>query len=137
MTDEQLLHDLEEFAKDMGYGAIYKNALDLIHRLQSDNERLLKDYYAERQTCDEQKAEIERLTEDLEEAYATERDNIRAEIANAGTSCHWCLQQAVKDTAKEILQELWNEMGEYKLIGIDKFEKTIVNLENRYGVEVE
>ena len=66
---------------EMGSACIPKlmgQALDLIRRLQygyssaskaSDEwrekyEAVLKDYYAEKQTCDEQKAEIERLTEE-------------------------------------------------------------------------
>ena len=44
---------------EINYNAVWED----FRKYEVENEKLLKDYYSERQTCDEQKAEIERLTE--------------------------------------------------------------------------
>lgn len=78
-------------------------------------------------------AEMDELKQELEKAYETERANIQAEIAEAGTSCHWCKQQAVKDTAKEILQKV-------KSYTLDKevgMKYLIDRLAKEYSVEVD
>ena len=75
LTDEQLIHNLEEFAKDidMNETGIYTDILNLIHRLlnevsqwKSKAEHIEEVYNADREhfikTTTEQKAEIERLT---------------------------------------------------------------------------
>ena len=72
LTDEELIKILGLVANDKekdGFTLLAKNALDLIYRLQDEKQKVIQDYYAEKQTCDEQKdiiakqkAEIERLT---------------------------------------------------------------------------
>lgn len=76
LTDEELLRLLEIFAKDdepNGVRLLAEGALDLIHRLQDEKQKVVQDYYCEAQHCDRQKdvianqkAEIERLTEENE-----------------------------------------------------------------------
>lgn len=50
--------------------------------------------------------QVNELKKELEKAYITERTNIQAEIADTGTSCHWCENITIKNTAKKILDEL-------------------------------
>lgn len=95
-----------------------------------------------KETIAEQKAEIERLTEELDKAYEIERANIQAEIADAGTSCHWCERQTVKDTLEEIYKEIGKgdilivqtqEYGEIEVVPIERLKEII----KKKGVEVE
>lgn len=57
--------------------------------------------------------ENERLRDDLAEAEAEAEkavdiaeDNIRAELASGGTSCHWCENKVKSDTVKEVYRWL-------------------------------
>lgn len=50
--------------------------------------------------------QVDELKEELVKAYITERANIQAEIADAGTSCHWCQNVTIKNTANKIYQGL-------------------------------
>lgn len=82
--------------------------------------------------------QVDELKEELKQAYETERANIQAEIAEAGTSCHWCKQEAVKDTAKEI----WNDITSYyfslRVIGNATVElDKLAEFWHKRGVEVE
>ena len=127
---------------------LVRGAMDLIHRLQDENgkqkaeiERLKKRHGVALLRNDdldlenyELKKQVDELNAELEKAYEIERANIQAEIAEAGTSCHWCKEQAVKDTAKEILQELYDQIDENtpKWVGVQ-----IKIIAKRKGVEVE
>ena len=66
-----------------------KDALNLINEQENEIKQL--------------KAQQDRLDE---EAYKEAEDSIRAEIANGGTSCHWCEDIIRKKTVKEILQKV-------------------------------
>lgn len=168
LTDEATIDSLKEmaikFSKDTYVNRVLVNAINLIHRLQSENkelrtesDRMVAEHLAfvelAKKANEQQKSEIaelkaqcskssyrdswknkffkaqeeiERLTKELEKVYEIERANIRAEIADAGTSCHWCERQTAKGTAKEILDEVSKHYGGAWL----------VELYNRYGVEV-
>ena len=80
--------------------------------------------------CEKLQKQVDELKGELEKAYEIERANIQAEIAEAGTSCHWCKEQAVKDTAKEIC-----EMIDGTCISSKGYLCSIIS--KRYGVEVE
>lgn len=80
--------------------------------------------------------EIAELKEELDKAYETERANIQAEIADAGTSCHWCRNTTVKNTAKEIIKWIkLNGLLEYG--GYVIHDSTLEQIGKKYGVEVE
>lgn len=175
LTDEEIIKALECCIEDnlckacvlyTDAGCIKKRnvkTLDLIHRLQErvfDYENLEK--HAKKLEFEnvEQKAEIERLTEEIDQRremmhrmdcnYATELqknadfkkqvDELTEQLRKlklAHTSlCEECadycprVPQAVKDTAKEILQELYETPHEYH-------EKKIFEIAKRKGVEVE
>lgn len=93
--------------------------------------------------------QVDELKQEHEKAYEIERANIQAEIAEAGTSCHWCRQQAEKDTAKEMLTAIIEGFvftfktnnEDYK----NGYDQALTDYDNnlkkffkeRYGVEVE
>ena len=124
-------------------------ALKTIDEKQAEIERLTEeanqdtvthiDICTENLSLRKQNAELQKqvdeLKEELEKAYEIERANIQAEIAEAGTSCHWCKQQAVKDTANEILTEIGKEPCEHHYLNWDCewFDRVC----KKYGVEVE
>ena len=84
--------------------------------------------------------QVNELKEELEKAYIIERANIQAEIAEAGTSCHWCEQITVKDTTKEILTELdlfFNGTTFRKGYELKKINEKLKEIAKRNGVEVE
>ena len=88
--------------------------------------------------------QVDELTEEREKAYEIERANIQAEIAEAGASCHWCKQQAEKDTAKEILDGLAERKervksfyGVAESVGVDIAIRAVKEILKQKGVEVE
>ena len=87
---------------------------------QKENERLQK--------------QVDELKQELEKAYEIERANIQAEIAEAGTSCHWCKQQTVKDTAKEIFDKIFFYRNRKDTTNFDTI---LLNMAKEHGVEVE
>lgn len=176
LTDKQILTALEKclstngnctctncnFYTGNGYEEcivnVSKSALKLIHSLQAKNEGLLKDYYSECETCDEQKdiiakkkAEIERLTEEKDKyqkkwhtAYMNELnlqkqvDELKVYLASEKV----CSKQAVKDTAKGIYKEIGKgdilvvqtqEYGEIEVVSIERLKEIIKSK----GVKVE
>ena len=121
------------------------DALDLIHRLQSENERLKKRHgvvllrnddldlenYELKKQVDELKAGITQVVENYEKEMPKVLEEVEKEIEEIQ-------QQAVKDTAKECYQKLvdWGFIevaGDIRLFR-DKFNLWI---KERYGVEVE
>ena len=88
----------------------------------------------------EQKAEIERLTEENERLSDLEFTQEHCDLYQENEYLKECLvlakEQAVKDTAKEILQELWDETEplneSHKWVRL-----RIKNIASRKGVEVE
>jgi hypothetical protein len=141
LTDEEIVKALERCVDEsMGcVGCPYHgnscrqmdiDVLDLIHRLQSENEKL-KTLVSHFEQLEKQlSAEIERA-------------NIRAEIADAGTSCHWCERQTVKEIFTELLKnenvtttidrDYWGEEMIISAVLVDK----IKEIAKRKGVEVE
>ena len=93
---------------------LLKDCLDLIHRLQAENERLTeeneyldmcgKQFLADYQKCEVERAELENQVDELKELNAKYLESI--ESVQAGRCRLRCIltEQAVKDTAKEILQ---------------------------------
>lgn len=91
---------------DHRFIALLSRTIKLINRLQSKVEHYKKsrDDYQDKvmfiaKQCDELQAENERLEEENEKQYENARDTIRAEIADGGTSCHWC-EDTIRGVAK-------------------------------------
>ena len=117
-------------------------------------EGVLKDYYTQSKTCDEQRLEIERLKNALcdkikrnEELIAawqkqvTELKDERQTLVDKYNKSdeavdYWCekYKQAVKDTAKKVLDELSD-----KIVGYTEnwVWEEILSMAKKYGVEVE
>ena len=125
LTDEEIVKAHEWLVQGDAY-FVWSNGIENIQVSAKETLDLIQ----------RQKAEIERLTEELEKAYEIERANIQAEIAEAGTSCHWCKQQAVKDTAKEIEQEL-EYKGEFEYGRFSIRGSEFMEIFKKRGVEVE
>lgn len=129
LTDEEIIHDLEKFASDsdMNETGIYAEILDLIHRLQNKIKEQDKEYIELDLECRElrtnlekeldeheeftkkAKAEIERLTEEnaeLQKQVDELKERAKIDLENERNWGKIQAKQAVKDTAKEILQEL-------------------------------
>ena len=149
----------EEYGKKhwcLGYAC--ESALDLIHRLQAENERLKDEKYQveqnlkqcengyklelhtarfdmcmNREKVETLQKQVDELKKELEKAYEIERANIQAEIAEAGTSCQWCKNVNVKDTAKEIIafvEEKDKKAGKYSI-----YRTLLQELKEKYEVE--
>ena len=135
MSNEEMIEAFEHFVSQKGEGVILYSAdgevklrdvLDLIYDLQSKNERLLKDYYAVSQTCDELKDM--KFTQEHCNLYE-ENKWLRSELKHQ--------QQTVKDKAKEILQyvgDLYDDEDQRFQLKNYKWHKDLCK---RNGVEVE
>lgn len=158
--DEQVLHaeNVIEEQKAEIEKLLCKNA-----ELEVRCEGVLKDYYTQSKTCDEQRLEIERLgrrngekiikIDDLEVKVMDlekEKDELQKQVDEltdklgkvlSGIKADELLtakgiEQAIKDTAKKILQELWDETE--PLTESHKWVRLrIKNIASRKGVEVE
>lgn len=53
-----------------------------------------------------------------EEIYQEAKDNIRASIANSGTSCHWC-EDVIRKKAREEFADKLKEICIRKCVPID------------------
>jgi hypothetical protein len=60
-----------------------------------------------------QKAEIERLESEIDKQYEVAEANVRAEIADGGTSCHWCGDKVRAEAIKEFLERLKAKFDRY------------------------
>ena len=119
LTDIEQKAEIEQLTEENGQLKSYNNGLEY------ENSELQK--------------QVDELKEELEKAYITERANIQAEIAEAGTSCHWCEQQTVKDTTKEILTELdlfFNGTTFRKGYEFKKINEKLKEIAKRNGMEV-
>lgn len=115
MEEKKLTDKLEEmYVSGKFNGEIIFNAIKTIYALQEKNA--------------EQKAEIERLTEESNHFFL--QMTTLEEIMDAQ------IQQAVKDTAKEILRELKNTRFHKGMLTYE-FEMAVNKLAEKYGVEVE
>lgn len=71
-----------------------------------------------------QKAEIERLESEIDKQYEVAEANVRAEIADGGTSCHWCRDKVRAEAIKEFLERLKAKFDQY---GVDYTAYAIVD----------
>ena len=162
LTDEEVVKALEVCGKDFechncpyvdeccerldGSAGLLIQALDLIHRLQAENERLTEEketaWRKFKEKCNES-IELHMLLD----KRATERvelqkqvDTWKAECQELHDECEGCFakakgikEQIEKDTAKEILQmaDKINKGGQNDLCELE------VAIKERYGVEVE
>ena len=96
MTDNEIIKAFEhyvnfecalcQFKTDTGCNEdCLDNVLDLINR---------------------QKAEIEMLQGEIDKQYETAEANVRAEIADGGTSCHWCEGKVKAEAIKAFAEGL-------------------------------
>ena len=84
-------------------------AYDEINRLQAENKRLstlaelgntrANDYRVMRDRALKAEAENEKLEAECDKQYEIAEATIRAEIADGGTSCHWC-EDTIRSVAK-------------------------------------
>ena len=146
ITDEECIRVLEECFVRRGNGDCNKcevytgnglgdcmkhiaiNALDLIHRLQAENERLtewkdklqdtkdeleqqlidtgFKEYCEENKRLTEENAELQKQVDELKTKIEFEKEYGDIKVAQALADFKIWKQQAVKDTAKEIYDEI-------------------------------
>jgi FtsZ-binding cell division protein ZapB len=134
MTDNEIIKALEccvniegdcesdcplyEFCEEISYTMV-KAVFDLINRQKAEVEFLKeqRDIYMQDATdfsieIDKQKAEIERLESEYESVYEQARADILGNMADGGTSCHWCIEQHKAEAIKEFAEKL--KIGEYK-----------------------
>ena len=87
------------------------------------------------------KEEYEELRQNLNKLRQSERANILAEIADGGTSCHWCeeenqkigYEKGSKETAEKILKEVYFYASSKETINLLTRIKEIAT---REGVEI-
>jgi DNA repair exonuclease SbcCD ATPase subunit len=128
MTDAEIIKALE-YCKNQGFVSKccecrYKNssgcvellitdALDLINRQKAEIERLntaldmaMKFHSEAADERDSANAEIERLETEYESVYEQARADILGNMADGGTSCHWCIEQHKAEAIKEFAERL-------------------------------
>ena len=129
---EQLINDLEEFASDSDINetGIYTEILDLIHRQKAEIERLTEENEWLSKECNKRTTECAKLQKKVDEL---ENRFENKACCNMSENCSM-VQQAVKYTAKEILQMLKDGVryGWTKCLDIAYEE-----IKERYGVEME
>ena len=140
LTDEEMLNRLELYARDgIWWDGIVEmhDILDLIHRLQSENERLKKRHgvallrnddldlenYELKKQVEKMKADITKAVEDYKKEMTKAMEEVEKKIEEIQ-------QQAVKYTAKEIC-----EMINGTCISSKGYLCSIIS--KCYGVEVE
>ena len=57
-------------------------------------------------TINRQKAEIEELEAEIDKQYEKARADILGNMADGGTSCHWCIDQHKAEAVKEFAERL-------------------------------
>lgn len=93
-----------------------------IATLQAENKRLstlaelgnkrANDYRVMRDRALKAEAEIERLEAECDKQYEIAEATIRAEIADGGTSCHWCEDIIKKNAKSEAYKEFAEKLAE-------------------------
>jgi hypothetical protein len=144
LTDEEIVKALESCKKDdcdncpNTFGNCYANlagyALDLIHRLQEENGNqvrmrcdMQRKFDDLQKLCIEQKAEIEWLKNFID-------------FKTANVMCDKCKEQAVKDAAKDSLEEFVCAMVNMEYVGVNDdlyyqmLELKDTLLKEKYGV---
>ena len=61
-----------------------------------------------------QKAEVERLEEEIDKQYEQAKADILGNMADGGTSCHWCIEQHKADAIKEFAERLKESKKQYE-----------------------
>ena len=89
------------------------DALDLINRQKAEIKQkdteidiLIRKKKTLRDEISELETEIEQLEAGCEKQYEIAEANIRAEIADGGTSCHWCTDKNKTQAYKEFAERL-------------------------------
>jgi hypothetical protein len=100
MTDAEIIKALE-YCKNQGFVSKccecrYKNSSGCVELLITDALDLIN----------RQKAEIERLETEYESVYEQARADILGNMADGGTSCHWCIEQHKAEAIKEFAERL-------------------------------
>lgn len=149
LTDEEILELLKLCAKDLSYFErctkctlngmngcttfLMESIVELIHRLQDENKRLIEELKEEKiwfsellQTKNELQEQVDELKGQNE--WLTNEKTYLKQCADAFLGDY---KNSVKDTAKEILQELYDEIDENtpKWVGVQ-----IKIIAKRYGV---
>ena len=77
--------------------------------------------------------------EEYENIYEQAEQTVLANIADGGTSCHWCMEQHEKKARKETAEKILNKCDEFyhKYISADfAFNVFIKWLKEEFGVEI-
>ena len=90
-----------------------QDVLDLINRQQAEIERLNGELIVElvrrKNAVDayhEARTEIERLEAEVDKQYEQAKADILGNMADGGTSCHWCIAQHEANARKEFAKRL-------------------------------
>ncbi len=123
LTVEAMIDSLKEmaikFSKDTYVNRVLVNAINLIHRLQDENERLKDTIGEQRWNINDQKAEIERLTE-RKEFWENMHDKVCAQYEN------------LEDKTEEYENAI--TMKQYR---IDELQKQVDELKERAKIDLE
>lgn len=125
---EQTVKDLQEIVDNYSGSwqrfNVLNNALTLIKELTADVERVSKQCGEIIVECDERDAErlrqvgeyaakVKDLTEEIKDleaeydrVYEQAEADIRGNMADGGTSCHWCMDKTKADTVRKIQDRL-------------------------------
>ena len=96
----------EDGCKDIDYSVI----LDLINRQKAEIAKCEKVIDIADKTIETQAREIERLEAECDKQYEIAEATIRAEIADGGTSCHWCEDKVRIEAYKECIEKVEKKM---------------------------
>lgn len=130
MTDEQIVRALECCVEgdtfcygcgedcpfidvDMCTVILRRETLDLIKRKDEELRRMRNaaEYYKEKtkalkKELQEANSETARLKVEAEESYRQAEADINANIADGGTSCHWCIDKHRAEAVREFAERL-------------------------------
>ncbi len=78
-----------------------------------------------------QRDEIERLETECEKAYKQAEADILGNLADGGTSCHWCIDKHKAEAIKEFAQRLKENIDNGELYSISEdYEMTVDHINN-------
>lgn len=99
MTDKDIIKALEccfQADCDRCDECPYKEVERCIDRMQKDAAFLIR----------VQQAEIERLTAEVDKQYEQAQADILGNMADGGTSCHWCIAEHKKNAVKTFVERI-------------------------------